>query len=101
MAIKNLSQLKKALAAGAMFRIEKHHLHPEMSGQIRVPNIVQTNGLYTHEYDKPDSPVSTANYGRGYWLSYGKAADWDFSGNTIKLNQRGRPVFEITVLSAL
>ena len=83
MTVKNLSQLKKAIAAKNPFRIVEHYTHPECTGQIRLPNVIQTNGFYSVEDGKPDSKISQANYGKGYWLDYGKASQWTFDGEYI------------------
>lgn len=94
--VKNLSQFKKAISAGYAFKIVKHYIKPELSGQIRKPNKVQTNAFYSVVQGEPNNPVSLANDGKGYYLNYGKAGDWDFSGDTIKMYAGGNPVWEIT-----
>ena len=97
MMVKNLAQLKRVISAKNNFRIVEHFIKPEFSGQVRTPNVIQTNGFYSVETGKPDSPVSTANGGRGYWLDYGKASDWTFDGDRATLRKRdGSPVFTIT-----
>lgn len=94
--VKNLSQLKKALSAGYAFKIVNHYIKPELTGQIRKPNKVQTNAVYTIVPGEPNNPVSLANDGKGYYLNFGKASDWDFTGETIKMVCKGNPVWEIT-----
>ena len=94
--VKNLSQFKKAISAGYAFKIVKHYIKPELSGQIRKPNKVQTNAFYSVVQGEPNNPVSLANDGKGYYLNYGKAGDWDFTGDTIKMYAGGNPVWEIT-----
>lgn len=94
--VKNLSQFKKAISAGYAFKIVKHYIKPKLSGQIRKPNKVQTNAFYSVVYGEPNNPVSLANDGKGYYLNYGKAGDWDFTGDTIKMYAGGNPVWEIT-----
>lgn len=47
--IKNLSQLKKAINEKKEFKIVRHYIHPDYEGQVRVPNIIQTNGFYSVE----------------------------------------------------
>lgn len=94
--VKNLSQFKKAITAGYAFKIVKHYIKPELSGQIRKPNKVQTNAFYSVVQGEPNNPVSLANDGKGYYLNYGKAGDWDFTGDTIKMYAGGNPVWEIT-----
>ena len=61
MEIKNLSQLKRAIKEGRNFIIRKHYIRPEYDGQIRNPNVVQTNGFYSIEDGKPDSKITLAN----------------------------------------
>ena len=85
MEIKNLSQMKKAVNVHTPFRIIKHYVKPELEGQIRVPNVLQTNGFYSVEKDKPNSRISMANNGKGYWLAYGKASDWNFQNGLCTL----------------
>jgi hypothetical protein len=94
--VKNLSQFKKAISAGYAFKIVNHFVKPELAGQIRQPNKVQTNAFYSVVYGEPNNPVSLANGGKGYYLNYGKAGDWDFTGDTIKMYASGKPVWEIT-----
>ena len=94
--VKNLSQFKKAISAGYAFKIINHFVKPELAGQIRQPSKVQTNAFYSVVYGEPNNPVSLANDGKGYYLNYGKAGDWDFTGDTIKMYASGKPVWEIT-----
>jgi hypothetical protein len=103
MTIKNLSQLKRAINENASFTIVKHYMHPEFDGQIRTPNVKQTNGFYSVIKDNPDHFVSKANYGKGYWLTYGKAGEWEFVDGICRHfinrmrngNAERIPVFEI------
>lgn len=99
MEIKNLSQMKKAVNAKMPFSIVKHYIKPELEGQIRVPNVLQTNGFYSVEKDKPNSPVSIANNGKGYWFEYGKASNWNFENGICTLvehhNGKEIPVWSI------
>lgn len=75
--IKNFTQMKKAMAEKREFII-LDHWRTESIGDIRVPNVLQTNGVYTVDKDKPESEVSKANGGKGRMFWYGKAADYDF-----------------------
>ncbi len=43
--IKNLSQLMRAIKEGRRFRIIKHYVRPDFSGQLREPGKIQTNGV--------------------------------------------------------
>lgn len=79
--IKNLSQLKKALAPGAEFEIIAH-CRPECVGQIRKINIANTQGFYSIIPAEPQSKVTTANCGKGSWLGWSKAPYWEFDGDT-------------------
>ncbi len=95
MEIKNLSQLKRAIKEGHKFIIRKHYIKPEYEGQIRKPNIVQTNGFYNIEYEKPDSKITLANNGKGSWIEYGKASDWKFENGLCKQYFRENAIWEI------
>lgn len=82
--IKNLSQLKKALAPGAEFEIIAH-CRPECVGQRRRVNSANTQGFYSVIPDEPQSKVSTANCGKGSWLGWSKAPFWSFDGDTASI----------------
>ena len=101
MKIANLSQLKKALAAGHNFEIVEHFVRPEQSGQIRSVNILQTNGMYTYleNGDEFDTRAFRCyNMGKGSWCEFGKASDWDFRGDLCTFSIRGHKVWTIRVL---
>lgn len=98
MEIRNMSQFKKVIEQGQCFRILKHHIHPELEGQVRKPNVIQTNGFYSIVPGEPDNPVSNANGGKGYWLNYGKASDWSFNNGTCKMRCQGKDIWEISFL---
>lgn len=82
--IKNLSQLKKALAPSAEFEITAH-CRPECVGQRRRVNSANTQGFYSVIPDEPQSKVSTANCGKGSWLGWSKAPFWSFDGDTASI----------------
>ena len=84
MSINNLAQLKREIAKKREFRIIDH-FRTDMIGQLRQPNVIQTNGFYSIRPDAPDSDESKANRGNGYWLDYGKAAHWTFDGDRCSL----------------
>lgn len=73
MEIKNLAQLKRAIKEGHKFIIRKHYIKQEYEGQIRKPNVVQTNGFYSIEDGKPDSKITLANNGKGSWIEIRKS----------------------------
>lgn len=100
MEIKNLAQLKKAINAKTPFQIVQHFVKPEFTGQIRKPNVVQTNGFYSVVHNDPDHMVSRFNGGKGSWIAYGKASDWKFEDGLCKLYDSGkdRPTWEIRFL---
>lgn len=96
MEIKNLSQLKKAINNKMPFKIIEHFTKPEHTGEIRLPNVLQTNAFYSVELDKPNSPVSMANNGKGYYLEYKKANNWKFNGKEITYLIDEEPILTIT-----
>lgn len=97
--IKNLSQLKKAIASKQKFQIIQHFLHEDFTGQIRTPNVIQTNGFYSIIEDEPNSRVSLANYGKGFWYGYEKAGCYEFKENSIVFKLKsGQPCMEIAFI---
>lgn len=98
--INNLAQLKRALAVGTRFRIVKHYLKPEWTGQERVVQIVQTNGIYSGIAGEPDHKLSNLNYGKGIWLPFEKASNWVFeNGQATAINkQDGQKVFTLEMV---
>lgn len=104
MKIANLSQLKKAFAAGHDFEIVEHFVRPEQTGQIRHVNVLQTNGMYTYLVNGDEFDTRTFrnyNYGKGSWCEFGKASDWDFCGDLCTFSIRGHKVWTIRVLDAV
>lgn len=102
MEIKNLAQLKRAIQAKQPFEIVRHYVRPDFEGQVRKPNVIQTNGFYSVILDHPEHPVSQFNGQKGSWIEYGKASDWMFENGLCKhfdrrTNGTGerRPVWEI------
>lgn len=91
MIIKNLTQLKRAIEARTPFLIVEHYVHPESKGQIRVPNVVQTNGFYSVVKDDDKNEINSYNNGKGSWMPYGKAREnWMFDGDCITAVQTKR-----------
>lgn len=84
MEIKNLSQLKKAIATGSIFVIKDHRVS-EFIGQKRKGNVIQTNAIYTIVPDEPENRINQVNGGRGSWLEYGKASAWEFNNGLCTL----------------
>lgn len=94
--IKNLSQLKKAVNDGCKFKIIEHGIKPEYTGQIRKPNVIQTNGFYSIVDNEPNNPVTLANNGKGSWIEYGKASEWKFENGLCSMfNPNGSLVWII------
>lgn len=98
--IKNLSQFKKAIASGKAFEVVKHYVHPEYAGQVRVPNVIQTNGFYSAVLMPDGTKNSDWNYGKGIWYPFEKASDYDFSGDIISCMSHGRKIFDIRFIDA-
>lgn len=105
MTIQNLSQLKKAINAKTPFVIVKHYIHPQYTGQKRVPHVLQTNAFYSiavddnPKYDDNGNPLvselvlrtNLSNCGKGVYMPYGKASDWSFDGELITAYKRWYP----------
>lgn len=84
----NLSQLKKALTAGAEFEIVGHR-RPECVGQRRRVNVANTAGFYSIIPDEPDSKTTLANGGKGSFLGWSKARFWRFENGVCALYDDG------------
>lgn len=84
MEIKNLTQLKKALATH-LFEVVEHNVHPEYTGQVRCVCKMQNNGMYTSVVRNGDKAINTYNNGKGLWCVFGKAHDWEFNGDLCTL----------------
>ena len=104
MRIKTLADVKKEMKAKRPFYVVNHRVL-DYIGQIRIANIIQSNGVYLHVYGEPINPTTLANNGRGSWLEYGKASDWeidDLTGHCILYSGEHKTdnlVFEIVFLS--
>lgn len=86
--IKNLAQLKRALTIGTEFKITSH-LRSEVINQTRQVKYADTTGIYSIRPDAPDDTINSANGGRGSYLDWGKASDWEFKNGTCTLYNRG------------
>ena len=99
MTINNLSQLKKAMKAGHDFVIEKHYCHPEYTGQVRTVKECGTTFMYTGIKDEPYHKVSQLNSGKGCYLNFGKASDWEFKNGLCTMYSRLKnPIWTIRVV---
>ena len=74
----NLSRVKRAVQKKKRFIIKDHHKKVYV-GQVREPHIIQSNGFYSVVADQPEHEISRVNNGKGSWIDYGKASDWDFT----------------------
>jgi len=103
MEIKNLAQLKRVLGnIGAKFEIVDHW-RTDSIGERRVVQHVQTNAICSGIDGDPEHKISKANYGRGYYLYYGKASEWKFEDGLCKWRPEhksipGHTYFTIRVL---
>lgn len=77
MEIKTLAQLKRVVQEKKEFVIKEHRVEG-LIGQKRTPNIIQGNGFYSIVTGQPEHEVSLANAGKGSWIEYGKASQWEF-----------------------
>lgn len=92
--MKTLADVKRAISGKRKFEILEHYVHPELAGEIRTPNIIQTNGFYSITEEDPSSYL--LNYGKGRYCEYGKASDWKFLDNDVCiLSYLGKPIFKI------
>lgn len=82
--VKNLSQLKRKIEGGSTFVI-RNHMRAECIGQRRKPIKVQTNGFYSAVLGDPANEFSIETCGKGLWIDYGKASDWEFAPNLCHL----------------
>ena len=60
----------------------------EYTGQKRVVQKLQTNGMYTGIYVDPDCEISRFNNGKGSWIGFGKASDWTFCNGVCQQKYR-------------
>ena len=98
MEIKNLAQFKRAMKDGYVFEIIEHFIKPERTGEKRVVQVLQTNGMYTGIYNDPDNELNKVNYGKGTWIAFGKASDWTFCNGVCQQSYKGGPIWAIRVL---
>lgn len=99
MNINNLSQLKKAMQDGHDFVVVKHYCHPDYTGQVRCVKECGKTYMYTGIKDDPAHKVSRLNYGKGCYLNFGKASDWEFSdGLCTMMNRKNDPIWTIKVM---
>ena len=84
MEIKNLAQLKRVIQEKREFIIRVHR-QEKFLGQKRIPNVVQSNGFYSVISGQPEHEVSCANHGKGSWIDFGKATQWEFQEETCSM----------------
>ena len=103
MMVQNLNQLKKALTVGTKFVIVSH-FHSECVGEYREVKEANTQGIYSIVPGEPQNKTTTANYGRGTFLGWGKAPYWKFEDGLCCYYGRGgvqskeKPMFSFRLL---
>lgn len=90
MAIMNLSQLKQRAVTGAEFEIVAHR-RSDFIGQMRKITKSSTSGIYTVVPGQPDHIVSRENGGKGYYIKWGRASNWEFANSVCSLFYNGKP----------
>lgn len=93
----NLAQLKRALKDGAIYRIIKHYIRDEYSGQIRTVQHSGSTIFYSGLYNQPESDFSKLNGGRGIYTQFGSAKDWIFA-DCITMQYKGKPIMQLEIL---
>lgn len=87
--IKNLAQLKRALTVGAEFEITSY-IRGDVVNQWRRVKEADTVAIYSIRPDAPDDEKTTlANHGRGSYLPWEKASDWEFANGVCTAYRRG------------
>lgn len=87
--IKNLAQLRRALTVGAEFEITSY-IRDDVVNQWRRVNYADTTAIYSIRPDAPDDERTTlANHGRGSYLPWEKASDWEFANGICTAYRRG------------
>ena len=84
MEIKNLAQLKRGIQEKREFIIRAHR-QEKFLGQKRIPNVLKSNGFYSVISGQPEHEVSRVNHGKGSWIDFGKAAQWEFQEGTCSM----------------
>lgn len=82
--VKNLSQLKKALRAGAQFTVV-NHARQECIGEQREVTYANTHSFYSIVPSNPNCRASLANNGRGSVLWWSRAPFWEFKDGVCTL----------------
>ena len=86
--VKNLAALKRALTKGTEFEITSY-IRDNVEDQLRSVNYADTTGIYSIRPDALDSNETLANNGRGSYLKWGNAADWEFSSGVCTAYRKG------------
>ena len=76
-AVKNLSQLKKAIKPGMMFEISDH-LRPECIGERRIVTGVNTVDFTSRKLDENGEPA-----GKDLHMEFDRAKNWTFDGGEL------------------
>ena len=92
MDIRNLSNFKQFIKNGGKLRILKYSMRPDMVGLVIEAKEVRSDHVYYCVFREPMHKVSLVNHGRGMRMDFGRAAEYEFCGNTVKkriLNKDG------------
>ncbi len=88
--IKNLAQLKRTLTVGTEFEITSY-IRDDIVNQRRRVNYADTTAIYSIRPDAPDDTKTTlANNGRGSYLPWEKASDWEFANGVCTAYRKGK-----------
>lgn len=85
--IRNLNQLKKAMAANPRVEIVGH-CRKECIGQIRRVTLANTVGLYSLPQELTGEESQRLNNGKGLFLSWEKAPAWDFENGVCAIYEK-------------
>lgn len=85
----NLAQLKRSAAVGAVFEVVAHW-RTDFVGQVRQITKSSTSGMYAAVLGQPDHMVSRENDGKGYYIKWGSASNWEFENGVCSLFRNGK-----------
>lgn len=97
--VKTHAEMKRRLQAKEKFKMLSS-IHEGFEGQVREPNVIQTNAIYSVIADDPEHKVSKMNGGKGCFMQFGKASDWHIENGICEcLNKDGARIFSFKFLS--
>lgn len=83
--IRNLADYKRKIKPGTEIVATYHANHPGIVGLVREVTEVQTVCYYSVIKGQPDHKYSGCNLGRGFRSDFGKASEYVFGENSIKV----------------